>query len=65
MWSRLNFPSEDIMAGVGVVGRTPVSPTGLGHRRHEGTKAEEAKESPAERAAEASQNGGRIINVVA
>ena len=65
MWSRLNLPQEDVMAGVGAVGSTPTPSTVLGHRRHEGTKAEEAKESPAERAAEASQNGGRIINVVA
>ena len=65
MWSRLNFPQEGIMAGVSAVGSTPVPPKVFGHRRHEGTKAEEAKESPAERAAEAKQNGGRIVNVVA
>ena len=65
MGSRLKFPQEDVMAGVSAVGSTPVPRTVLGHRRHEGTKAEEAKESPAERAAEAEKNGGRTINVVA
>lgn len=55
------------MPSVGSVGSTPPPPqpltTTVGHRRHEGTKAEEAKGSGAERAAEASQTGGRIVNV--